>query len=215
MPTKIAKRRAIARKVTYGAHVAAVMLAGHRSHVFDGTTTRTPQMEVTEALKFFRYYCSEHGLDFQTCDTAAIQDWRAEIGNPIKRTRCVCETCGSENVTSDALCDWNPDLATWEVGSVLDNSDCNRCGGECSVEHVSCEYDPWAHARPLHRVVVCEEKPGRFTGYHFAPGIVRGDADLIDDAPTAEQANALAEATLAQRDPTRDGFAVLAGDDYP
>lgn len=44
-----------------------------------------------------------------------------------------CSHCGSTNVTRDAAVAWNMDYQTWELITVFDHSDCNDCGGECSL----------------------------------------------------------------------------------
>jgi len=51
-----------------------------------------------------------------------------------------CKHCGSSDVTQDALAAWEEDAQQWRVTSVLDNSDCNACGGEDCVELVTPEH---------------------------------------------------------------------------
>jgi ribosomal protein S27AE len=51
----------------------------------------------------------------------------------INRIKPICSHCGSDDVTADALTRWNPNTDAWEVSNVLDNSDCEQCGGECNL----------------------------------------------------------------------------------
>lgn len=44
-----------------------------------------------------------------------------------KRITFVCETCGSDDVTSDALAHWEVATQQWELRSTLDNCSCERC----------------------------------------------------------------------------------------
>lgn len=55
---------------------------------------------------------------------------------PADRIRVCCSTCGSVNVTRDALARWSEELQQWEISSELDNSDCDDCGGETTLKDV-------------------------------------------------------------------------------
>ena len=44
-----------------------------------------------------------------------------------KRIAIVCEVCGSDDVSRDALGAWNVATQQWEVRGVLDDAYCNRC----------------------------------------------------------------------------------------
>lgn len=46
----------------------------------------------------------------------------------------VCKTCGSDQVTQDALVEWSNELQQWEISSILQNADCSVCGGETRIE---------------------------------------------------------------------------------
>lgn len=45
-----------------------------------------------------------------------------------------CSHCGSTDVTHDALVRWSNAAQEWLISSTLDNSDCEDCGGETSVQ---------------------------------------------------------------------------------
>ena len=50
--------------------------------------------------------------------------------NPVTKH---CETCGGENVKANAYAEWNPELQTWELVAIFDNTDCHDCGGQCHL----------------------------------------------------------------------------------
>lgn len=52
---------------------------------------------------------------------------------------CVCATCGSTSVTRDAITRWSQPAQVWEVADVLDNSDCDVCGGESRLTELPVE----------------------------------------------------------------------------
>lgn len=52
---------------------------------------------------------------------------------PIKH---VCSTCGSENVTRDGIAEWDFENQCWSLRCVLQNADCEDCGGETTLETV-------------------------------------------------------------------------------
>lgn len=54
----------------------------------------------------------------------------------MQRIQIVCRSCGSTNVTRDALASWDEEAQRWELIDTLDNADCNDCGGECSLDEV-------------------------------------------------------------------------------
>lgn len=127
--------------------------------------------------------------------------------NPIRK---VCAHCGSENVTHDALATWNSDDGLWEIITTLDNADCNRCGGECTIEDAPMTYNPWASVRPLDRVQVAEHGSGCFQVMHYPSD--RSGAVLVDTYVFQQHADQAAKAFGAQFD---DAIVVLAGEDYP
>lgn len=47
-----------------------------------------------------------------------------------------CRHCGSENVSRDAIARWSVTDQRWEISDVLDNADCDDCGGETSLDEV-------------------------------------------------------------------------------
>ena len=47
-----------------------------------------------------------------------------------KRIAVVCGTCGSNDVSRDALGGWNVGNQQWELRGVLDDAYCNRCDAE-------------------------------------------------------------------------------------
>jgi len=66
--------------------------------------------------------------------------------------RYVCRTCGSTNVSNDALARWNKTRQVWEIAGLLDNTDCDDCLAECSLKELRI---PPAE-RP-HRIVLVRE----------------------------------------------------------
>ncbi len=44
-----------------------------------------------------------------------------------------CATCGSDDVRRDASVTWDTELQMWEIVTVFDNADCEKCGGETSL----------------------------------------------------------------------------------
>lgn len=53
-----------------------------------------------------------------------------------QNTKPVCSRCGSADVRADAYASWSDEKQEWELVSTFDNSDCQDCGGECSLEWV-------------------------------------------------------------------------------
>lgn len=45
-----------------------------------------------------------------------------------------CKECGSKDVTMDAIARWDVNAQAWLISSELDNTDCDDCGGECTVK---------------------------------------------------------------------------------
>ena len=56
-----------------------------------------------------------------------------------KRIAIVCGTCGSDDVTRDAIGDWSVKTQRWELRTVLDNAYCNRCDSERRLVEVELE----------------------------------------------------------------------------
>lgn len=48
----------------------------------------------------------------------------------------VCSECGSEDVLVDAYASWNYGKQKYELDSTYDNTFCNNCGGECSINEI-------------------------------------------------------------------------------
>lgn len=44
-----------------------------------------------------------------------------------------CMDCGSTDVRCDAYAAWSVDRQEWELVTTFDNTDCETCGGECSL----------------------------------------------------------------------------------
>lgn len=55
---------------------------------------------------------------------------------PAKRTKPVCTTCGSDDVTMDGLLRWDAAFQAWVAAEELQNTDCNRCCGETTVKWI-------------------------------------------------------------------------------
>jgi hypothetical protein len=62
----------------------------------------------------------------------------------IKRVRYVCARCGSSNVTSDTVAQWNARKQEWVVIGHYDSSECLDC--EQEEEIVQVELAPEPHA---------------------------------------------------------------------
>jgi len=131
-----------------------------------------------------------------------------------KKVRIVCSCCGSEDIREDAYCSWDVELQDWVLSAAMPgNAVCERCGGECSTEEVPVSYDPWAFPRDINRVIVRENSDRKvFEVYHYAPGVVRGDAEVLEDFGVLAYANQAAKDFAAQFD---DCVVVLEGEDYP
>jgi hypothetical protein len=51
-----------------------------------------------------------------------------------KRIIPTCRHCGSENVRADAYAAWSVDSQQWEIVTIFENTDCEDCGGETSLD---------------------------------------------------------------------------------
>ena len=50
------------------------------------------------------------------------------------KIRKKCGTCGSTDVVQDAWAEWSEEHQQWDLQNTFDNSYCNTCEGECSIE---------------------------------------------------------------------------------
>lgn len=48
----------------------------------------------------------------------------------------ICSTCGSDDVSRDALAEWSVPEQKWELKTEFDNANCERCGGETRLIEV-------------------------------------------------------------------------------
>ena len=48
----------------------------------------------------------------------------------------ICRTCGSNNVRHDAWVVWNVDTQRMQIFEVYDNTWCDDCEAECTVDEV-------------------------------------------------------------------------------
>lgn len=53
----------------------------------------------------------------------------------------VCTQCGSDDVLADAYAWWDVDKQEWALSNTFDNSYCEDCEGECSLEWVPADED--------------------------------------------------------------------------
>ena len=65
--------------------------------------------------------------------------------------KMVCEHCGGENVKRDAWAEWDVASQQWTLGAVFDNSYCDGCGGETSIEEVEIDGPQPSSTRYLDR----------------------------------------------------------------
>ncbi len=130
-----------------------------------------------------------------------------------KPVRKVCSWCGSENVSHDALARWDTETQQWEISSTLDNSDCDRCGGECDITDVGLDYDPWNYPRGLDRVRVRYDEDNKvYRVYHYPPRTKMGEAIELEQFGMLENANQAARDFAGDFD---DCLIQLDGEDYP
>lgn len=52
----------------------------------------------------------------------------------------ICAECGSDDVRADAYAAWSVETQQWEIVTTFDNSDCEECGGECSLKWVDADH---------------------------------------------------------------------------
>lgn len=48
----------------------------------------------------------------------------------------ICGTCGSDDVSRDALAEWSVAGQCWELKTEFDNANCERCGEETRLIEV-------------------------------------------------------------------------------
>jgi len=48
----------------------------------------------------------------------------------------ICSTCGSDDVSRDALAEWSVAGQCWELKTEFDNANCERCGEETRLIEV-------------------------------------------------------------------------------
>lgn len=68
--------------------------------------------------------------------TAALngaQSEQAAISEPASQVTIVCQTCGSDDVRRDADATWSVDAQEWELNTVFDHGDCEKCGQEATL----------------------------------------------------------------------------------
>ena len=72
---------------------------------------------------------------FQPVDTNIPQpSLTATATRPASQSRMVCKTCGTDNVSVDAVAHWSIPAQTWEVNSILEHSGfCADCGADTTV----------------------------------------------------------------------------------
>lgn len=62
------------------------------------------------------------------------------IDKPETKIIYVCAVCGSDDVTTDALARWSVDAQDWILSALLQNTDCEACGGQTRlIERPVCE----------------------------------------------------------------------------
>lgn len=63
----------------------------------------------------------------------ALRELDEDHEHPIRK---VCATCGSEAVKVDAWVRWNEDFQDWEIDDVFEDSWCDECEGECTINDI-------------------------------------------------------------------------------
>lgn len=117
------------------------------------------------------------------------------------RTIFVCERCGGDNVTSDAVAAWNVDAQQWELLNTFDNTDCNDCGGEAHLTQLQLQpgetYNRFDRLWNADRFVVQKDRADRWFIYHYCPDAILGDAEFIDEALSQQAAVERAQSAAA------------------
>ena len=78
-------------------------------------------------------------------ELSPLQGFNDESGeySPVKEAdepipvKMVCAHCGSTDLRRNSDLIWNIIEQKWEIMDVFDNTDCEDCGGECSVKQVN------------------------------------------------------------------------------
>lgn len=50
----------------------------------------------------------------------------------------VCGECGGDDILCDAYAEWDTDAQDWSLQNTFEQTVCNDCGGECSIEWIDC-----------------------------------------------------------------------------
>lgn len=56
--------------------------------------------------------------------------------------KMICGHCGGDNVTRDAIAHWDVSKQAWVITDVLDNTDCNDCGGQAKLKETDAPAAP-------------------------------------------------------------------------
>ena len=62
--------------------------------------------------------------------------------DPGNRIALLCATCGSTDITQDALANWCVERQQWELCGVLDATNCEACRHETSLVEAVLTPDP-------------------------------------------------------------------------
>lgn len=62
----------------------------------------------------------------------------------------ICSTCGSDDVSRDALAEWSVEEQKWELKTEFDDANCERCG--CDTRLIEVELSPPARIVITHSI---------------------------------------------------------------
>jgi hypothetical protein len=68
----------------------------------------------------------------------------------------ICSTCGSDDVSRDALAEWSVEEQKWELKTEFDNANCERCG--CDTRLIEVELSPPRRIVITHSITTTDQE---------------------------------------------------------
>lgn len=68
----------------------------------------------------------------------------------------ICRTCGSDDVSRDALAVWSVPEQKWELRTEFDNANCERCG--CESKLIEVELSPPKRVVITHSTTIIDQE---------------------------------------------------------